>query len=215
LFVGASPAVVRASIMGILGLLALNTGRQSNIHLTILWTAFFMVTMNPKILWWDVGFQLSFAAVLGLIYVAPHFEKYSKILPKAFGVREAIMMTLSAQVMALPIIVFNFERLSIISPISNLLVAFAIPPAMLFGFIAVLVSFVSHTIALVPAYLTWGVLTYIIKTIEITSEIPYASVDIPGMRIWMMFAYYSLLILLLFYFRKKDSGVRIQCSAEK
>jgi len=43
LFVGASPAVVRASIMGILGLIALNYGRDNNIHLTILWTAFFMV----------------------------------------------------------------------------------------------------------------------------------------------------------------------------
>jgi len=74
LFVGASPAVVRASIMGILGLIALNYGRQNNIHLTILWSAMLMVLWNPKILMHDVGFQLSFAAVMGLIYVAPHFE---------------------------------------------------------------------------------------------------------------------------------------------
>ena len=203
LFVGASPAVVRASIMGILGLLALNYGRQSNIHLTILWTAFFMVLWNPKILWWDVGFQLSFAAVLGLIYVAPLFEKYGNKLPEAFGIREAILMTLSAQVMALPIIIFNFGRLSLISPISNLLVAFALPPAMLFGFIAVLLSFVSFPLALIPAYITWGILTYIIKVIELTAAIPYASVDIPGMKVWMMFGYYILLIGALFFVHQK------------
>ncbi|MBU0705777.1 ComEC family competence protein [Patescibacteria group bacterium] len=197
LFVGASPAVVRASIMGILGLIALNYGRQNNIHLTILWSAMLMVLWNPKILMHDVGFQLSFAAVMGLIYVAPHFEKYSKKLPETFGVREAITMTLSAQVMALPIIVYNFERLSLIAPLANLLVAFAIPPAMLFGFVAVILSFVFFPLAQIFAYMAWGVLTYIIKIIEFTSIIPYASVNLPGMTFMMMAGYYLLLILIL------------------
>ena len=206
LFVGASPAVVRASIMGILGLLALNSGRQNNIHVTILFTAFFMVLWNPKIMWWDVGFQLSFMAVLGLIYAAPLFEKYFKIFPQAFGAREAIQMTISAQVMALPIIVYNFERLSMVSPIANLLVAFALPPAMLFGFIAVIISFVFFPLAQIFAYITWGILSYIIMVIELTSKIPYASIDLPGMKLWMMFGYYALLIIFLyFYNRSKPS----------
>jgi competence protein ComEC len=194
LFVGASPAVTRASIMGILGLIALNYGRQNNIHITVLFSACLMVLWNPKILWWDVGFQLSFAAVLGLIYVAPLFKKYAEKLPQAFGVREAIQMTLSAQVMALPIIVYNFERLSLIAPIANLFVIFAIPPAMLFGFVAVILSFFSHILGLIPAYLTWGILSYIIGVIGMASDIPYASVNLPGMRIWMMGGYYAALI---------------------
>lgn len=198
LFVGASPAVVRASIMGILGLIALNHGRQNNIHLTMLWSAVLMVAWNPKILVYDVGFQLSFAAVMGLIYVAPHFEKYSKKLPETLGIREAITMTMAAQVMALPIIVYNFERLSLIAPIANLLVGFAIPPAMLFGFVAVVISFIFPPLALIPAYLTWGILTYIIKVIEITSVIPYASIDLPGMTFFMMTGYYALLACLLY-----------------
>ena len=197
LFVGASPAVVRASIMGILGLIALNYGRQNNIHLTILWSAALMVLWNPRILVYDVGFQLSFAAVMGLIYVAPHFERYSKRLPEVFAIKEAIVMTLAAQVMALPIIVYNFERLSLIAPISNLLVAFAIPPAMLFGFVAVLLSFIFPTLALIPAYLAWGVLSYIIKIIEWTALVPYASVNLPGMTMWMMITYYVFLAGLL------------------
>ena len=202
LFVGASPAVVRASIMGILGLIALNYGRQNNIHITVLFSAFFMVLWNPKILWWDVGFQLSFAAVLGLIYVAPLFDKYAKKLPKAFGVREAIQMTLSAQIMALPIIIFNFERLSIIAPLANLLVIFAIPPAMLFGFIAVILSFIFTPLSLICGYITWGILTYIIKIIDLMAIVPYASMNIPGMKLWMIFGYYGMLIGLLVYNKK-------------
>jgi competence protein ComEC len=213
LFVGASPSVVRASIMGILGLLALNYGRQGNIHLTILWTAFFMILWNPKILWWDAGFQLSFAAVLGLVYVAPLFKKYTEKLPQAFGVREAILMTLSAQVMALPIIIYNFGRLSLIAPIANLLVIFAIPPAMLFGFIAVILSFLFFPLGLVPAYVAWGILAYIIKVIELTAAVPYASIDVANVGVWMMFGYYMVLVLILYYFHQKDSEHRTQDSA--
>ncbi len=205
LFVGASPAVVRASIMGILGLIALNYGRQNNIHLTILWSAALMVLWNPRILVYDVGFQLSFAAVMGLIYVAPHFERYSQKLPEAFGIREAIVMTLAAQVMALPIIIYNFERLSMIAPISNLLVAFALPPAMLFGFVAVLISFIFQPLGMVFAYLTWGILTYIIKIIEWTALIPYASVDIPGMKLWMMVGYYVGLGMVLLCLNRRGA----------
>jgi competence protein ComEC len=209
LFVGASPAVTRASIMGILGLMALNSGRQSNIHLTILFTAFTMVFWNPKILWWDVGFQLSFAAVLGLIYVAPLFDKYSKILPETLGIREAIQMTMSAQVMALPIIILNFERLSLISPLANLLVVFAIPSAMLFGFLAVVASFFIHGLGLILGYITWGILAYIIKIIELMASVPYASVNIHGMRFWMMFGYYALLILFLYFYNKRKISNKV------
>jgi len=217
LFVGASPAVVRASIMGILGLIALQHGRQNNIHLTILWSAALMVLWNPKILVYDVGFQLSFAAVMGLIYVAPYFEKYIKFLPQAFGIREAIVLTLSAQVMALPIIIFNFERLSMIAPISNLLVGFALPPAMFFGFVAVLISFLFHPLALAFAYLTWGILSYIIKVIEWTALVPYASVDLPGMSLWMMVGYYVLLGGLLWWAgrRKKLKAIEVESQTSK
>jgi competence protein ComEC len=198
LFVGASPAVVRASIMGILGLIALNYGRQNNINITVLFTAFFMVFWNPKILWWDAGFQLSFAAVLGLIYVSPVFSRYAEKLPEAFGIREAILMTLSAQVMALPIIIYSFGRLSLIAPISNLFVVFAIPPAMLFGFLAVIFSFVSGGVSLIFGYITWGILTYIIKIIEFMAGIPYASINIPGCGLWIIFLYYAALIWFLY-----------------
>ena len=74
-FVGASPAVVRASIMGILGLIALQSSRQNHVLISILFTATVMVAWNPKVLWYDVGFQLSFLSVLGLVYLAPFLDR--------------------------------------------------------------------------------------------------------------------------------------------
>lgn len=201
LFVGASPSVTRAAIMGILGLVALNHGRQSNIHLTVLFAAFFMTLWNPKILWWDVGFQLSFGAVLGLLYVAPLFGPWLRRLPEAFGIREALTMTLSAQVMALPLIVFHFGRLSLIAPLANLLVCFAIPPAMFFGFAAVASSFFIESLGLVFGYVTSGILAYILGSVRLLSSVPYASVDFSVSEIWLVLGYYAALAVFLIRFR--------------
>jgi competence protein ComEC len=114
-------------------------------------------------------------------------------------------MTLAAQVMALPIIVYNFERLSLIAPIANVLVIFAIPPAMLFGFVAVVLSFFFFPLAQVVAYMAWGILSYIIKIIEVTASIPYASINLPGMTLIMMIGYYALLMLVLVKLAKARS----------
>src|SRR5690606_9824639 len=125
-------------------LLALNSERKGNISIILCLTAALMIGYNPKILIHDVGFQLSFLATMGLVYVSPILEQYLKKLPKRFAIRDSINLSLSAQIMALPIIVLNFHNLSLISPISNLLVAGPfIPFSMLFGFIGTLVSYLS------------------------------------------------------------------------
>lgn len=205
LLVGASPSVVRASIMGILGLIALHHGRQSQVHLTVLFTAFLMILWNPKILWFDVGFQLSFLAVLGLLYVVPLFDALFQKIPDTLGIRTATSMTLSAQVMALPIIIYSFDRLSLIAPVTNLLVAFAVPLAMLFGFIALLFSFLFSGLALFFAYITWGFLSYIIAVVQLLSSVPYASIQITGVRVWMIVFYYGFLIYFLIWYKKRQS----------
>ena len=137
LFVGASAAVVRAGVMGVIGLMALYLGRDYVVEIALMAAAFVMAVWNPKILVYDVGFQLSFLATAGLIYVAPKLERFVKWVPQGFGVRESLLMTLSAQVLALPVILLNFERLSLISPIANVFILPFIPLAMLLGFFSV------------------------------------------------------------------------------
>lgn len=171
LFVGASAAVVRAAIMGILGLVALRWERISNVRLTLLWTAFFMLLWNPKYLWYDAGFQLSFLAVIGLVEIGPKLERYFTKVPDVLGIREALQMTLAAQISTAPLIIFLFGRLSFISPIANVLVAPAIPLAMLFGFLGTMLSFVWFFGGQVFAYLGWACLTWIIFIAEMLSGI--------------------------------------------
>ena len=162
LFVGANAAVVRAAIMGILGLLALQSGRMSNVRLSILWTAFCMILWNPKVLWYDAGFQLSFLAVLGLVELAPLLERWLAKVPEVLGIRDALQMTIAAQISTAPLIVLLFGRVSLISPIANVLVAPFIPLAMLFGFLGTVVSFFWFFGGQLLAYIGWGCLTWII-----------------------------------------------------
>lgn len=199
LFVGASSAVVRASIMGILGLLALHSKRQSHIRLTVLWTLFFMLVYNPKYLWYDAGFQLSFLAVIGLMELGPLLDRFFTWCPTTLSIREALQMTMAAQFSAVPLIILLFGRLSLIAPLANVLVAPFIPLAMLFGFAGTMISFVYFPLGQLFAYIGWGCLEWIILVTEYLSIIPYASVDIPQIGIWMVAVYYVGLIAMITY----------------
>ncbi len=175
LFVGASASVVRASIMGILGLFALQTGRLKNLRLIILWTACAMLLWNPKQLWYDAGFQLSFLAVIGLSETAPFLEKWLKKVPSTLGIRDALTVTIAAQVFAMPWVVYQFGTLSLISPLANILVAPLIPFAMLFGFLGTIVSFVSIPVGQLFGFVAWGCMELILLITTTLAALPFAS----------------------------------------
>ncbi|MDA1060298.1 MAG: ComEC/Rec2 family competence protein, partial [bacterium] len=153
LLVGAGAAVVRAALMGGIALIAVFFGRPYYTGISLLGAAFFMNLWNPQILPSDLGFQLSFLATCGIVYVSPLIEKYLMFLPRLFAIRESAILTLSAQIFALPIIVLNFNQLSVVSPFANVFVLPLIPFAMIFGFLAVLFSFVFSFLAYLFGFL--------------------------------------------------------------
>lgn len=204
LFTGASASVVRAAIMGCLGLLALHLGRQQTTRLTILWTAFFMLVWNPKQLWYDAGFQLSFLSLLGITEVSPLLEPLVRWIPEKFGLRQSLQLTLSAQVTTVPWTLHLFERLSLIAPVSNVLAPPFVPYAMLFGAASAVLSVVSPIlaqIASIPAYLVLWVITAITKLLAV---VPYAAIDVPAGGALFLGIYYSALAAILVRKDRKD-----------
>src|SRR3989344_6612257 len=117
--------------MGSLVLLAYREGRLTNPRNAIALVGAAMVFINPVVLRYDIGFQLSFAATLGLVYVAPVIEKYFSKLPKLFDLRETLIMTISAQIFVLPLLLYYFKSLSLISLPANIIVLPTIPLAMI------------------------------------------------------------------------------------
>lgn len=197
IFTGASASVVRAAIMGILGLMAMQAGRLKDMRLIILWAAFVMLIWNPSTLWYDAGFQLSFLCVLGVSECTELLGKYLEKLPAFFGIREGLTMTLSSQVTAVPWIAYAFGNFSLIAPISNILVGPLVPFAMLTGFFATVFGFIFTPLASVFALITWLILHIIILIASLLAAIPFAAFELPSFSVAVIVVYYLLLVTWL------------------
>lgn len=195
---GAQASVVRAAIMGMLVVIALNVGRASQMFNALILAAGVMVFLKPQILLFDTGFQLSFLATLGLISLADYFERFFHKVPEAFEIRGSLCATLSAQIFVWPLLIFYFDQLSVIAPLANVLILPLIPWAMFFGFLSGLLALVWLPLSYLAAWITWAFLSYQIKITEALSQVPFAAVKIEELSLSWVLGYYVLLFLLVF-----------------
>jgi len=203
---GASASVVRAAIMGVLVLLARQEGRMYNIRNALVFAGACMVFISPKILRFDIGFQLSFMATAGLIWLAPVFFKWLEKLPKLVGLKEILIATLSAQLAVLPLLLIYFGQLSLISPLVNLLILILIPQTMLFGFLTGIVGMIWLLPAQLFAWISWLYLTFELSVIKFFANLPLAIVNLKWN--WLLaIAYYFVVSFFLYKFYKKQKGV--------
>ena len=197
LFTGASASVVRAGIMGVLVLIAKQGSRKSAIGNVLLLTAVIMTIQNPFVFIWDAGFQLSFLATMGLVYLSPIIEKYMVRVPDFLGVKESLISTLSAIIATLPLILFQFGRLSIVAPVVNILILWIIPWIMIAGAVTVILSFVSTVFARILGFVAFIGMEYIIRVVRFFAHVPFASVELRIHPVSMVLLYTMLFILIL------------------
>jgi len=198
IFVGAGGSVVRAGIMGIIGLYALYLGKRYYAGIGLLVAVVVTFLWNPLVIFYDVGFQLSVAATFGLIFISVLIEKHFDRVPKLFGMKDSLLATFSAQVAALPILINSFGRLSIVSPLANLLILPFIPLAMLFGFVAVLLSFVFMPLAYFVGFFGYVCLKIVVIVAEFLGGLSFASLGIEFFPWWMAIFYYLFLAKKVF-----------------
>ncbi|MCL5009136.1 MAG: ComEC family competence protein [Patescibacteria group bacterium] len=133
---GWSASVVRAAIMGAVLLVGFRSGRPYSAGPGICLAAGVMVAFNPRVLYWDAGFQLSFLATLGIVYVLPILEKLFRLEAGAAGLKAAALSSLAAILATLPLSLLHFGQLPVYALLANILVLPVVPYAMLFGFLA-------------------------------------------------------------------------------
>ena len=195
--VGAPASAVRAGIMGIILLYAKKIGRLGNITRIMVFAGAIMLIFNPLLLRYDIGFQLSFLAVLGLIYIKPIFDRIlEKILKKEQinNFLQIITTTISAQIAVLGVLIYNFGRISFISPIVNVLIVPFITLLTIIGIIFIggaMISIWIGKILLWPAYLGT---TYVLRIIDWFAKIPWASKQISNVHWLWAIGYYILLV---------------------
>lgn len=190
---GAGATIIRASIMAILALIARATGRRYEITRALFIAGFLMVLENPYILLYDISFQLSFLATVGLIYLSPVFENIFKFFPKKFGLREIVSATIATQVFVFPFILYKIGNLSLIAPITNILVLPLIPATMLFGFLGGFLNLLVNFLGAPFAFIAFLLLRFEILVVEIFANLPFASIKIADFSLVLMLVSYGFI----------------------
>ncbi|MDB5185943.1 MAG: hypothetical protein JWL85_466 [Candidatus Saccharibacteria bacterium] len=193
LITGLSASIVRAAIVSGLGLLAWYYGRNFRPVLLLLLTAAATAGWNPLYIWSDIGWYLSFLAFYGVLVLAPMIVKryWGDKEPKLLT--SVVLETMCAQVMTVPIILYIFNQLSLVSIVSNAIVVPLVPIAMVFTLIAGLGGLFMGVLAGLIAFPAKILLTYILDVASLISRIPGALVPVK-ITMLQMFILYVLLI---------------------
>ncbi len=209
IMIGMPSSAVRAGIMAGLFLFAQKIGRFSWSDRAIVFAGTIMLIHNPLLLSADIGFQLSFLAVLGIIYLTPMFQDKLKKIHPGF-LRDIIAMALSAQIFTLPILIHNFGYMSLVSVFTNLLIAPVLPFILGFGFLFVLTGTFSLFFAWLLSMPCYLLITYIIKIVDLFSSLPYAVLNLKISWIFILF-YYAALILAVWFIYQKQKLKFLDC----
>lgn len=210
LLVGMSATVVRASVMAVLVLIARATGRIYAILRALMLAGVGMLLINPYLLAFDPGFQLSFLATLGLVFLAPLLEERLRLVPTTLQIREFVTATIATQIMVLPLLLYMMGMFSSVSVFVNVLVLPMVPIAMFLTFFVGVSGFISPFLASAVGFLGYISMNYIILVAEFFASLPFASFSVPAFPFWVVVALYAgLAVLLTIFPRTKEEETEI------
>lgn len=204
ILVGAEAAVVRAALMGGISLTVRQLGRRNDGLNALMLSAVAMALLNPNVPW-DVGFQLSFFATLGLILYAEPFQIWAvKVIGRyttpgtarkvAAPISEYFLLTLAAQLTTLPIMAYHFKRISLVSLIANPFILPVQPAVMIVGGIAVILSLIWIPLGAVAAFAAWPFVAYTIRLVELFDQLPNGVLILGDLSLWLVILFYVVLL---------------------
>lgn len=201
--VGLDAAVLRAAIMGSIAMFAALIGRKQWTLGTLGFVALIMALINPLTLW-DIGFQLSFFATLGLILYADPFANFTARIFRISDegilrfISDNVLLTLAAQVLTIPLMLYYFHRISLIAFVVNPFILLVQPAVMILGGIAVFISLVAFPIGQLLAWVAWPFAGYTIRVVELFNSIPNGVIVFGDTPLWFIYMTYASLLLVTF-----------------
>jgi competence protein ComEC len=200
LLTGGSAAVLRAAAMASLAAVARASERDSEPWRLLLGACWLISLADPHTLW-DLGFQLSALATASLFAFARPVESWFGRWPPfrwpaLAPVAEALTATLAAQVLTLPLILYQLGNLSVIAPLANVVVVPAVPYAMALGTLALLGGLVWLPLGQWLALGAWLPLTWLAEWARILAAPSWAAVQVPPFPLWALLVYYAAVAAL-------------------
>ena len=214
--IGAPASAVRAAIMGAAILFAKKIGRLSKSLNILLFTGSMMLLQNSKLLFDDIGFQLSFLALWGIIEFIPRWEEKFSSWPDFFGLKSMMFMTLASQIATFPVLAYNFKMLSLIAPITNIFVLPLFTFFMGITLVSIAITFFISSFSVWIFFIPYILVSYIMGAAQFFSKIPFAYIPLENFSFEVMIVSF----FLIFYFTyqgfsktkhdeniKKDTGI--------
>ncbi|MEI6627326.1 MAG: ComEC/Rec2 family competence protein [bacterium] len=201
-FIGDQASAIRAGVMALMLLFGQKIGRPANTFNILLATAGVMILFNPRLLF-DIGFQLSFAALAGIIYLLPYWPKLPNKLSGFNFLYEIIITTLSAQIMTFPLLIFYFHQFPLISFLANLLILPIIPFITIWGMINGLVSLILPIFGQAMGFVSYFLLVYIIKVAHWCANFSMLMISLK-INVLIIICLYALIALFILGRKKYD-----------
>ena len=204
LMVGLRPSVNRAVIMAILTLIAQGWEKRSNIYNTIAAAALIQSLFDPLQIF-DMGFQLSFMAVISIVYVYRQLEYLLPLPLKISNVKnrrlreiwQLFLVSLSALLGTIPITVFYFQRIPLISLVTNLAVVPLVGLIGGLGFGQVILGFLWSGFNLTFGEVQMVLISLLTWIVKISGRVPFAYLTIPAIKLGGVYLGYLILLILL------------------
>jgi len=200
---GAEASVVRAAIMGSLVIVARGIGRTYDMRNAVILAALLMVLVNPHVLVFDVGFQLSFLALLGIVYLKPALQKvmHAREEEGFLSWRDNLYTTTSAQLAVAPLLITQFGQFSLTALLANVAILELIPVTMAVGFVMAAVALVSITLATVIGWFVYVLVHIEVLLIQFFSML-YVPLR-PSLSLGSVIMYYIFIVGILWWVNRK------------
>lgn len=130
---------------------------------------------------WNLSFQLSALSTLGIILFAKQLQQ--KTVKKTLGtslfslIEDDLRVTLAAQVFTIPLILFTFRRISLVSPLTNILIGWVIAPVTAIGMALAILGWIWLPLGYMFGWVSWVFLEYLILMVQWTAKLPFSSVN--------------------------------------
>ncbi|NLL04266.1 MAG: DNA internalization-related competence protein ComEC/Rec2 [Clostridiaceae bacterium] len=209
LVTGFEPSVLRAVIMAIVILIGQMIWRDTEIFTSISFAALVLLLYNPGILF-NIGFQLSFAATISLVLFYKNLKQMLsfKFIPSF--IVDVLAATISAQIGVLPITVFYFNTVSVVSIISNLLVVPVVEFITILGSLMAILGQIHIVFSILLGYINNVLLSFVLYVTKFSADMPWAVKTIITPSILMVICYYAVIMYFFWYRPKYNTKLNIK-----
>ena len=214
LLTGKAVSALRACIMSSLILFASNICKKNNFYISFIFSFSIIIFLNPYNIF-NIGLWLSYMGTLGIVLIYPFLKKVlfhklkinlnnknllSKILNNIF---DNLLVTISAQILIFPIMIYVFNTISISFFISNILISFFIGPVLILGYITILAPYFLFPFTQIIVYFEKMLINLSLEIARICAKIPLSKIIVITPNFITIILFYIIILMIVYCFYKK------------